>query len=67
MPTTDTYRFAHMMELLLSLEKPSFFTGVTGCGKSVIIQNSLNRLQAENDLVPINLNFSAQTSSLRTQ
>lgn len=56
-----------MMELLLSLEKPSFFTGVTGCGKSVIIQNSLNRLQAENDLVPINLNFSAQTSSLRTQ
>ena len=38
-PTVDTVRNAHCLELLLEKEKPTFFTGVTGVGKSVIILN----------------------------
>ena len=55
-----------MLEMLLYGGKPIFFTGETGVGKSVVIQNTLNRL-SEKDLTPINLNFSAQTDSKRTQ
>ena len=66
-PTSDTYKHSFCLELLLSKEKPSFFTGVTGVGKSVIINNTLQRLQEEKDIVPIFINFSAQTSSTRTQ
>jgi len=64
--TDITYKHGYFLELLLGGGKPIFFTGETGVGKSVVIQNTLNRL-AEKDLVPINLNFSAQTDSKRTQ
>jgi dynein heavy chain len=66
-PTPDTYKYSYCLELLLSIEKPTFFTGVTGVGKSVIIQNQLSILQNDADIMPIIINFSAQTSSLRTQ
>lgn len=36
-PTIDTVRNAYCLELLLEKEKPCFFTGVSGVGKSVII------------------------------
>jgi len=42
-PTNDSYRHSYCLELLLSREKPSFFTGLSGVGKSVIIQNRLQR------------------------
>lgn len=66
-PTNDSYRHSYCLEMLLSREKPSFFTGLSGVGKSVVIQNSLARFQDEKDIVPILINFSAQTSSTRTQ
>ena len=65
-PTIDTMRFSALLELLLEQQKPSFFTGMTGVGKSVVIMNLLAKLQTTRDLNPINLNFSAQTSALRT-
>lgn len=40
-PTSDTYKFSFCLELLLSKEKNAFFTGMTGVGKSVVIQNTL--------------------------
>ena len=58
-PTNDTYKYSYCLELLLSREKQSFFTGETGVGKSVVITNSLQRFQEEKDIVPIFLNFSA--------
>jgi len=58
-PTQDTYKYSYCLELLLSKEKPSFFTGYTGVGKSVVINNSLARFQEEKDIVPIFINFSA--------
>ena len=65
--TEMTIKHSWFLELLLGGEKPIFFTGETGVGKSVVIQNTLNRLADKDILVPINLNFSAQTDSLRTQ
>ena len=64
--TEMTYKHAYFLDLLLGGGKPIFFTGETGVGKSVVIQNTLDRL-AQKDLTPINLNFSAQTDSKRTQ
>ena len=40
-PTTDTYKHSYYLELLLSIEKPIFFTGNSGVGKSVVISNLL--------------------------
>jgi len=67
--TEMTYKHGYMLELLLGGNKPIFFTGETGVGKSVVIQNSLNKLaEKERDgIVPIALNFSAQTNSKQTQ
>ena len=66
--TEMTYKHSYMLDLLLGGSKPIFFTGETGVGKSVVIQNTLNKLgEKERDgVVTINLNFSAQTSSLQT-
>ena len=66
--TEMTYKHSYMLDLLLGGSKPLFFTGETGVGKSVVIQNALNKLgEKERDgVVTINLNFSAQTSSLQT-
>jgi len=36
-PTSDTFKYSHCLELLLSKEKNAFFTGMTGVGKSVVI------------------------------
>jgi len=61
--TSDTYKHRHILELLLGIEQPCFFTGTTGVGKTVVILNTLERL-ATQGVVPININFSAQTTSL---
>jgi dynein heavy chain len=38
-----------------------------GVGKSVITNAVLNKLSRKGDCIPVSLNFSAQTSSVRTQ
>ena len=39
-PTVDTYKYAFLLEMLYTYSsKPIFFTGVSGVGKSVIVQN----------------------------
>jgi hypothetical protein len=44
---------------MLDKEKPAFFTGVTGVGKSVIILNQLAGIQESKSINPVFLNFSA--------
>lgn len=68
-PTADTYKHRYCLEKLLSIEKPVFFTGDTGVGKSVVIQNTFEILKEEKQcpLQPIFINFSAQTDSKRVQ
>jgi len=58
-PTTDTYKHAYCLELLLGIEKPIFFTGSSGVGKSVVISNLLQQLKDKGSIVPININMSA--------
>ncbi|CAI8029533.1 Dynein heavy chain 6, axonemal [Geodia barretti] len=66
-PTIDTKRYGLLMEKLLDVGHSVLFTGTTGVGKSVIAKGLLNSLQEKGDLVPVIINFSAQTSSGRTQ
>jgi dynein heavy chain len=66
-PTIDTLRYSTMIDILIKKRKQIFFTGETGVGKSVIIQKYISKNQDKNELMPINLNFSAQTNSNSTQ
>ncbi|XP_072807660.1 dynein axonemal heavy chain 6 isoform X4 [Vicugna pacos] len=66
-PTADTVRFGYLMEKLLAVRHSVLLTGITGVGKSVIAKGLLNRIQESAGYVPVYLNFSAQTSSARTQ
>ncbi|KAJ8609535.1 hypothetical protein CTAYLR_006023, partial [Chrysophaeum taylorii] len=71
-PTEDTTRFSFLMRTLITESKPVFLTGVTGTGKTVMVQNTLKSLEPLVEdgglgVVSMFLNFSAQTSSLVTQ
>ncbi|XP_075140366.1 dynein axonemal heavy chain 6 [Leptodactylus fuscus] len=66
-PTTDTVRYGYLMEKLLAVKHSVLFTGTTGVGKSVVARGLLNRIQEEAGYVSVYINFSAQTSSARTQ
>ena len=65
--TATTFKYAWSLELLLEGSVPVFFTGESGVGKSVIVQQSLQKMVDKGVLQAINLNFSAQTDSKRTQ
>jgi dynein heavy chain len=66
-PTTDTTKFAYSLDLMIEINKPVFFTGSSGVGKSAVIANKLFELKDKGGIVPVNINMSAQTSSGRTQ
>ncbi|XP_042305526.1 dynein axonemal heavy chain 6 [Sceloporus undulatus] len=66
-PTSDTVRYGFLMEKMLAVKHSVLFTGITGVGKSVVAKALLNRIQEEAGYVPVYINFSAQTSSSRTQ
>nr|KAI8744404.1 dynein heavy chain 6; axonemal-like isoform X3 [Biomphalaria glabrata] len=66
-PTVDTARYGYFLERLLSVQKPVLFTGGTGVGKSLIVRDLLDRISERMNYVPVYINFSAQTSSRRTQ
>jgi dynein heavy chain len=70
--TIDTVRFGYCFETLLYMKKPFFVTGVTGTGKTALIQAVLNRLAPSVDeggqgVMQIPIGFSAQTDSNVTQ
>lgn len=66
-PTVVTTRMGWLLERYLNQGHSVLFTGSTGVGKSVVAKNTLERLQAKGEWVPVTMNFSAQTSALRTQ
>ncbi|XP_046331899.2 dynein axonemal heavy chain 6-like [Haliotis rufescens] len=66
-PTVDTVRFGYLLEKLLSVKRSVLYTGGTGVGKSVIARGLLNTISERQNYVPVFINFSAQTSSARTQ
>ncbi|XP_072930463.1 dynein axonemal heavy chain 6 isoform X2 [Epargyreus clarus] len=66
-PTIDTVRYGYLFRKLLASGKPVMFTGNTGVGKTCIVAEGLGRMSATGVFIPVILNFSAQTSSARTQ
>lgn len=71
-PTEDTTRFSYLMRTLIAESKPCFLTGVTGTGKTLITNSTLKLLEPPVEdgglgVLPVCMNFSAQTSSLVTQ
>ncbi|RLN73947.1 hypothetical protein BBJ28_00018063, partial [Nothophytophthora sp. Chile5] len=76
--TPDSVRFTYLLRALTAAKRPAYVTGITGTGKTVIIQDLLQELQAgpregeEGEgqaaaFMTMLINFSAQTSSLVTQ
>ncbi|XP_021708238.1 dynein heavy chain 6, axonemal [Aedes aegypti] len=65
-PTLDTTKYGFIAEMLFREQYPVLFTGDTGVGKSVLARDILNKLMKEN-VIPIFVNFSAQSESARTQ
>jgi len=75
-PTKDTVRFSYLIEAYTSVNRGTLLVGESGTGKSVIMVDCLNQLaepgkfltrEVPGSLVPFTINFSAQTSSPRTQ
>ncbi|KAJ3267030.1 Dynein heavy chain 6, axonemal [Chytriomyces hyalinus] len=66
-PTPDTVKYSFLLENLLTNGFRTLFTGGTGVGKSVIVQDLLNRISKPKAYIPVTLNFSAQTNSEQTQ
>lgn len=66
MPTLDTTKYGYVAEMLFRDQYPVLFTGDTGVGKSVLARDILKKLMKEN-VIPIFVNFSAQSESIRTQ
>ncbi|XP_001354829.2 dynein heavy chain 6, axonemal [Drosophila pseudoobscura] len=65
-PTVDTTKYGYVADLLFKRNMPVMFTGETGVGKTVLAISCMKRL-SEGKVIPVILNFSAQTSSVRTQ
>eukprot|EP01064_Diplonema_japonicum_P034413 TRINITY_DN7114_c0_g1_i1.p1 TRINITY_DN7114_c0_g1~~TRINITY_DN7114_c0_g1_i1.p1 ORF type:complete len:4107 (+),score=1152.60 TRINITY_DN7114_c0_g1_i1:350-12322(+) len=66
-PTIDTVRYSYILKTLLACDKPVLFSGLTGTGKSAIVQKTTTLYQEELNLVNVTIQFSAKTSSPRTQ
>ena len=66
-PTIDTVRYGYLMEKLLEVNMSVLYTGGTGVGKSMVAKGLLQSVSEKANYVPVFINFSAQTSSKRTQ
>lgn len=65
-PTIDTLKYKHMLEILLEQRKPAILTGETGVGKTSLVVPLLFS-KKEVGLSTIFLNFSAKTRPRETQ
>lgn len=68
-PTPDIIKYEALLKYDFHLNRSSFISGITGTGKTIIVEHflqSLNNSETDN-VLPIRINFSAQTGSLSTQ
>ena len=66
-PTVDTCRYSFLLKTLLQCKKPVLYSGQSGTGKSIIVQQTLQQCQEQLLLVNVVIQFSAKTSAPRTQ
>jgi dynein heavy chain len=67
-PTIDTVRYSYILEWLIKVKKPAFLTGITGTGKTIILQDLLSKLsksteEGGQDTLPIFIGFSAKSNA----
>ena len=67
MSTVDSVCYSRILTMLLKINKATYFTGSTGVGKSNLINDYLNKNSIPMKLAPINMCFSAQTTSKQLQ
>lgn len=65
-PTIDTLKYKHILELMLEIRKPILLTGDSGVGKTSLASPFLSS-KRESNIVTIFLNFSAKTKPKETQ
>jgi dynein heavy chain len=58
-PTVDTTKYAYLLEIMMDLKYPMFYTGNTGVGKSAMIQAQLALMKQKEIIMPIFINMSA--------
>ncbi|EGR30170.1 hypothetical protein IMG5_139330 [Ichthyophthirius multifiliis] len=66
-PTTDTVCYSWFLEKSITLLQPVFITGMTGTGKTIIINSTLNQMKEQNLISTCEMTFSAKTSAKATQ
>ena len=66
-PTADTVRSAFLLQTLVASEYHVLFSGLTGTGKTVVINQELLKRFDKDKYSVIAFAFSAQTSSIQTQ
>lgn len=66
-PTKDTVRFSWFVKECLNHSFPLFFTGVTGVGKSIIIDSAIQETKDQQPYEEIFLAFSSQTKAAQVQ
>ncbi|KNE55583.1 hypothetical protein AMAG_01474 [Allomyces macrogynus ATCC 38327] len=66
-PTVDTARYTHLLDLFIMHNMRTLFVGPTGTGKSVYVANKLLNGVPSDKFIPLFVNFSAQTSANQVQ
>jgi dynein heavy chain len=66
-PTKDTVRFSWLLKYQIMNGNPVFFTGITGVGKTIIANTTINEMKKNHNYEAIILSFSSQTSSKEVQ
>jgi dynein heavy chain len=65
--TKDTVCYSWFIQRFIDILDPVYITGITGTGKTVVINSTLKHLVANGKIAHLSITFSAQTPAMATQ